>query len=59
MYSTRVELIQCAFQLVFKAFHMSGSEVKKLKIGRVWKGMKIQNTLLDLTAIVSLLRSQL
>lgn len=48
----KVELIQYAFQLALKAFHMSGSEVKSLKIGRVWKGMKVQNTLLDLTSTV-------
>lgn len=27
----KVELIQCAFQHALKAFHMSASEVKKLK----------------------------
>lgn len=48
----KVEQIQQAFQLALKAFHMSGSEVKSLKIGRVWKGMKVQNTLLDLTSTV-------
>lgn len=32
---------------------MSGAEMKKLKIGRVWKGVKIQNIFLDLTPIVS------
>lgn len=54
-----VDLIQRAFQLAFKALHMSGSEMERLKIGRVWKGVKIQNMLLDLIPIVSSLISQL
>lgn len=56
----KTELIQYASQLAFKAFHVSYSEVKILKIERVWKWVKIQTALLDLQSrYVSLLRPQL
>lgn len=41
----KVEWIQRAFQLALKAFYVCSSEVERLKIGRVWRGVKIQNTL--------------
>lgn len=44
---------QHAFQLARKAFHMSASAMKRFQIGRIWKGVKIQSTFLDLTPIVS------
>lgn len=43
---------RAAFQPAFKVFHMSGSEVKTLQIGRIWKGVKIENTWLDLTPVM-------
>lgn len=49
----KTDRTQHAFQLALKAFHMSASETKRFKIGRIWKGVKIQSPFLDLTPIVS------
>lgn len=51
--------IQRAFQLALQAFYMSASEMERFKIGRIWRGVKIQNTFLDLTPLVSSLTSRL